>query len=553
MSLVNWEPAFGTPAHSHMTQSLYPIETSSVGKETQTAANAASPGESNGQQLSELSKPPPRRTRWLRSLFTLRWRLALVYIILFTLFVIILSLFTYDSIASSLLHDGQLAFPQRVVQLRTQLVRDLCNNISLKNATNFIDQEEATDDIDSIYLLNASGQVISSSNGILPNRPFQYIDPAFFSTWHPNASESFKGTTNNIPFDGLLLTVQPAITCPAHSQFQGYLAATTTYSIEHAVLRNLLLLIIIVSLVMIVVGAIIIVVLTGVMLYPLRQMIEATRAIAHGDMQRRVEVPHSDDEIGNLANSFNQMADRVEQLFEVQQASERRARRFVSDASHELRTPITSLRGFTEVLMRGAKDDPATTQRVLKLMKYEADRMTRLVNDLLTLARLDESRPLEMHPTDLVDTAIESMRQIKSQAPERCKVSLDLATSERLKLQADADRLKQMLLILLDNAVKYGCGVDNGLIILRLDKRDSNALIHVIDHGRGISPEDLPHIFDRFYRGQYAPSAAGTPIGGTGLGLAIAIAVARAHQGTITVASEPEKGSTFTVTLPCPS
>ncbi|HJT57618.1 MAG TPA: histidine kinase dimerization/phospho-acceptor domain-containing protein, partial [Ktedonobacteraceae bacterium] len=337
----------------------------------------------------------------LRSLFTLRWRLAIVYISLFTLFVIILSLFTYTSISSSLLHDGQLAFPQRVVQLRTQLVRDLCNNISLKNATNFIDQEEITDDIDSIYLLNASGQVISSSNGTQVNRLFSYIDSAFFSTWHPAASQSFKGTTKNSSFDGLLVAVQPAATCPASSQFQGYLAATTTYGIEHATLRNLLLLISIAALVMIIVGAIIIVVLTSIMLHPLRQMIGATQAMAHGDMQRRVEVPHSDDEIGALANSFNQMADRVEQLFEVQQASEKRARRFVSDASHELRTPITSLRGFTEVLMRGAKDDPATAHRVLKLMKYEADRMTRLVNDLLTLARLDESRPLEMSDTDL--------------------------------------------------------------------------------------------------------------------------------------------------------
>lgn len=489
----------------------------------------------------------------LRSLFTLRWRLAIVYITLFTLFVIILSLFTYTSISSSLLHDGQLAFPQRAAQLRTQLVRDLCNDISLKNATNFIDQEEVTDDIDSIYLLNPLGQVISSSNGTQLNRSFSYIDPTFFSTWHPAASQSFHGTSNNTSFDGLLVAVQPAATCPAHSQFQGYLAATTTYSIEHATLRNLLLLISIAALIMITVGAIIIGVLTGVMLHPLRQMIGATQAMAHGDMQRRVEVPHSDDEIGTLANSFNQMADRVEQLFEVQQASEKRARRFVSDASHELRTPITSLRGFTEVLMRGAKDDPATAHRVLKLMKYEADRMTRLVNDLLTLARLDESRPLEMRDTDLVDIAIESVRQIKSQTPEHCKVSLDLATSERLKLPADAERIKQMLLILLDNAVKYGCGADNSLIILRLDKRDSSALIHIIDQGQGISPEDLPHVFDRFYRGQHAPSVAGTPIGGTGLGLAIAIAIARAHQGTITVASEPEKGSTFTVTLPCPS
>ncbi len=123
-----------------------------------------------GQQANHPSKPPPRGSRWLSSFFSLRWRLAFVYIILFTLFVIILSLFTYNSISTSLLYDGRLAFPQRVVQLRTQLVRDLCHNISLQDASNFIDQEEITDDVDAIYLVNSSGQVISSSNGTLLNQ-----------------------------------------------------------------------------------------------------------------------------------------------------------------------------------------------------------------------------------------------------------------------------------------------------------------------------------------------------------------------------------------------
>ena len=552
MSLVNREPITGSPTNLHMAQSPYQVEIPSAGKDAQGAASPASElQQSNAQQTRGPSKPPRKGPHWLSTFFSLRWRLAFVYVALFTLFVIILSLFTYNSISTSLLHDGQLAFPQRVVQLRTQLIRDLCNNISLQNATNFIDQEEVTDDIDTIYLLNSSGQVISNSNGTLLNQQFPDIERSFFSTSHPATPRLFHGTTGNTSFDGLLLAVQPSRTCPARSQIQGYLAATTSYSTEHATLRDLLLLIIVAALVMTILGAIIIFFLTGIMLHPLRQMIGATQAMARGDLQRRVQVPHSDDEIGALAASFNQMANRIEELFEVQQASEQRARRFVSDASHELRTPITSLRGFTEVLMRGAKDDPATAQRVLKLMKHEADRMTRLVNDLLTLARLDEDRPLEMRNTDLVDIAIESVRQVRIQAPENCKVSLDLATQERLKLQADAERLKQMLLILLDNAVKYGCGPNNGSIILRLDKQNDNALIQVIDRGQGISPEDLPHIFDRFYRGQHAPTAAGTPIMGTGLGLSIAIAITRAHHGTIKVASEPGRGTTFTVTLPC--
>src|SRR5258706_16069272 len=127
--------------------------------------------------------------------------------------------------------------------------------------------------------------------------------------------------------------------------------------------------------------------------------------------------------------------------------------------------------------MRGQRDDPAIPHRILKLRKNEAVRRKRLINGLWTLARLDEGHPLEMRNTDLVDIAIESVREVKSQAPESCKVSLDLATQERLKLQANAERLKQMLLILLDNAMKYGCGSENGSIILRLDKQDNKAII----------------------------------------------------------------------------
>jgi two-component system OmpR family sensor kinase len=232
-------------------------------------------------------------------------------------------------------------------------------------------------------------------------------------------------------------------------------------------------------------------------------------------------------------------------------------RRFTADASHELRTPITSLRGFTEVLIRGAKDDPETTQRVLKLMKNEAERMTRLVNDLLTLARLDEGIPLRIQDVDLVDTAIEGVKQARKLAADDRKISLDLATQERLKVRGDSELLKQMLLILLDNAIKYGRPGEEGWIQLRMDRHNGSALIQVIDNGSGISPQDLPHLFDRFYRGQNAPTGNNvansnkTPIAGTGLGLAIAQAIARAHHGNITAQSELSKETIFTITLPC--
>lgn len=345
------------------------------------------------------------------------------------------------------------------------------------------------------------------------------------------------------------------------------LVVLISYFVQHEALRNLLIVVSIVTIIMIVLGTSVIFFLTGIMLRPLRRMTDTVRAIAHGDLKQRVRLagPRSNDEIGTLAMSFNEMIDQMEHALEAREASERRAQRFVSDASHELRTPITSLRGFTEVLMRGAKDDPETAQRVLKLMKNEAERMTRLVNDLLTLARLDEGGPLNMTDVDLVDVAIEGVRHAKMLATTRPddgrKVLLDLATQERLKVRADLERLKQMLLLLLDNAVKYGQAGPEGWIIIRLDRQDAYATLEVINNGWGIAPEDLPHIFDRFYRGQHvaparsdgtlSPSAGGPPIAGTGLGLSIAIAIAHAHAGDLTARSEPDKETVFTVTLPC--
>src|SRR5579884_2765299 len=162
-----------------------------------------------------------------------------------------------------------------------------------------------------------------------------------------------------------------------------------SYTAVHASLSSLLWIITIVSIVAIVIGALVTSLATGIMLQPLKEMTETVRAIARGDFRQRVHLPGGEDEVGRLARSFNEMIDQIERAFEAQRSSERRAHRLISNASHELRTPLTSIRGLTEVLLRNERDDPYLLQRVLKLMKSESERMTRLVNDLLTLARLD--------------------------------------------------------------------------------------------------------------------------------------------------------------------
>jgi two-component system OmpR family sensor kinase len=314
-------------------------------------------------------------------------------------------------------------------------------------------------------------------------------------------------------------------------------------------------------------------------------MTETARRIASGDLTQRIRLPHGGDEIGQLADTFDEMISRIESAFSAQHASEERMRQFIADASHELRTPLTSIRGYTDVLLRGAKDDPEVAQQVLEATRREAERMSRLVNDLLTLARLDAGRPLELQLLDLVSLVGEAVDQARILAGER-EVAMRNDGGGRLLVLVDPDRLKQVLLILLDNALKYGRLDASGWVRVRIGRTQHGVFVGISDNGQGIAPEDLPHIFDRFYRaqrgeiqrritaqhlsagghgtiGDASPSSSVTlrfadsrqiraKREGSGLGLSIAQAIIRAHGGTITVESQLEAGTTFTIQLPLP-
>ncbi len=303
-------------------------------------------------------------------------------------------------------------------------------------------------------------------------------------------------------------------------------------------------------------------------LRPLTTMTTTAQAIANGDLSQRLNGFHSDDEIGELSAAFDEMLEHIQAAFVAQQESEAKMRQFVADASHELRTPLTSLRGFTDVLLRGAKDDPETAEQVLRAMQRECERMARLVHDLLTLARLDAGRQLKLEQFDLVSLAGEAVDQARILAGERM-VTLRTDGSGPLLLVADQDKIKQLLLILLDNALKYGRQGPDGWVRVQISRSPDTAQIAVIDNGRGIAPEDLPHIFERFYRADKTRSrsgytnhhpAAGSPsssgalkamnAGGSGLGLSIALAIVQAHGGSIWAQSQPGQGTQFTVHLP---
>ncbi|HEY7127395.1 MAG TPA: ATP-binding protein [Ktedonobacterales bacterium] len=303
-------------------------------------------------------------------------------------------------------------------------------------------------------------------------------------------------------------------------------------------------------------------------LRPLNRMTVTAQAIAAGDLSQRVNLSHRGDEIGALTSSFDEMVDRIEAAFAAQQESERRMRQFVGDASHELRTPLTSLRGFTDVLLRGAKDDPEDAEKVLRSMQRECERMSRLVHDLLTLARLDAGRQMNRQRFDLVELVGEAVDQGRILAGNRT-VTMRSDGGGPLFIVADQDKIKQVLLILLDNALKYGRQGADGWVRVQISRTQDMAQLQVADNGQGIRAEDLPHIFERFYRAdktrsrttnQLVPPGAGPTsntgvlkamnAGGSGLGLPIALAIIQAHGGSIWAQSQWGQGTQFTIQLP---
>ena len=223
-------------------------------------------------------------------------------------------------------------------------------------------------------------------------------------------------------------------------------------------------------------------------------------------------------------------------------------RRFVADASHELRTPLTSIRGFAELYRQGAVTDPVELGRMMRRVEDEASRMGLLVEDLLLLARLDQQRPLEQVPVDLLDVVTDAVEDARLLAPDRT-VELAISGDEAPVVLGDEPRLRQVVTNLVSNALTH---TPSGTpVAVTLDTVAGNGLpghvrVAVHDRGPGLSDEQRAKVFERFYRADPSRTRAA---GGTGLGLSIVAALVAAHGGRVHVESEPGVGSTFAVDL----
>jgi signal transduction histidine kinase len=274
--------------------------------------------------------------------------------------------------------------------------------------------------------------------------------------------------------------------------------------------------------------------LTRSSLAPLQRVIATMRRISSGDLSQRVQLPHTRDEVGQLAAAFDHMASNIEAAFASQS-------RFVSAAAHELRTPLTALQGSLEVLQRGSQDDPMAARALLQGMHREVVRLNRLTDQLLALTRLDAPEALHVRRFSLSDFLDDVLHQVQFLIDER---QLHVVRGPSVDLEADPDLLTQVYFNLIDNAVQHTD--PHGTLEIGWRVTGSKVMLWVKDNGEGIAPDDLPHIFEAFYRGDRARSRRR---GGSGLGLAIVQTIVTAHGGEIEASSQLGQGSRFTITL----
>jgi len=272
-------------------------------------------------------------------------------------------------------------------------------------------------------------------------------------------------------------------------------------------------------------------------LRPIRKMTEAADAVTAGSRGERVDFQNPRTETGRLGRAFNVMLDE-------RQASEDRLRQFVADASHELRTPITSIRGYVDLYQQHGLDQPERLADAMRRMGQEAGRMGGLVEDLLLLANLDQGRPLAHDPVDIGQLLIDAGADALATQPGR-QIRLDAPPPGSIIVDGDEARLRQVIGILVHNALVHT--PDTATISLSAQRSEHTAVVMVSDDGPGMSDEDAARAFERFFRGDPSRSRHR---GGSGLGLSIAKSIVEAHHGRITLVTEPGAGCRFTITLP---
>jgi two-component system, OmpR family, sensor histidine kinase ArlS len=272
------------------------------------------------------------------------------------------------------------------------------------------------------------------------------------------------------------------------------------------------------------------------LLKPIQEITMTAKEITSKNLDKRISTNGADDELKDLADTFNLMIERLEKDFEKQ-------RRFVSDASHELRTPLSVIHGHVNLLNRWGKNDEMQLNRSLATLKSETNNMNKLIENLLVLAKGDNNVFIIKKEEILINSLLKEV--VDETLLSHNELSISYTCEDSLKMKVDHNSFKQVLRILVDNSIKFSTPI--GEIIIEAERKNSEIFISVIDKGVGIPSESLPYVFDRFYRVDESRTKA---TGGTGLGLSIAKQIVEAHGGKISVESELNKGTKITFSIP---
>ncbi|HUW65902.1 MAG TPA: ATP-binding protein [Spirochaetia bacterium] len=399
-----------------------------------------------------------------------------------------------------------------------------------------------------LFFIPGAGVAFIDSNGnysVLSNGPNGMQPPRLNQQAYLDALKKGPGLNYQVVDDGgvpeQLIVLQPVAPGPGEA-FGIVEISTLTSPLKELLIRQLLTFLLL-SLLAMLFGLAAFLPALKKTLVPLFNMIETAEQIDAGNLARRFPTRQGQMEIDRLAESFNGMLERLEGSFEAERQTQEQMRRFIADASHELRTPLTSIRGFLEVLLRGAVNQPDQLHKALTSMHQESERLSKLVHDLLLLAKLDRKVPVDV-ADGLLDSVIRDMEpQLRILAGSR-KLSLQIEPNVRCKF--DTDKMKQMILNLFQNAVQY-TDPDTGYIQVSLFKKCDSVQLSIQDNGPGISACYLPRVFDRFYR---MDSSRARKHGGAGLGLSITKSIIEAHGGAISVESQEGHGCTFHVLFP---
>jgi len=464
---------------------------------------------------------PKSESKSLKSEMSIRTRLTLWYTSVLAIFIIVLGTIVYAVVAFNLIAELD------------RTLNDTANQVvSAARVRPLFDIQVITIPELDVFGSNVYIEVIDTDGQIArKSANLQRVSLVLDEVGMRRVQNTHEPVTRDVQTGGAHLRV---LTVPllVNDQLAGYLQVGVLRGQVDNALSLLLVVLVGGGLGAIVASAIVGRLLATQALRPIDAITQTALAISRADdLDRRIPQAGPPDEVGRLTETFNIMLDRLERLFRGQQ-------RFIADISHELRNPLTTIRGNVDLMRRmNSVDLPS-----LDAIQVESERMTRMVGDLLLLAQADAGLPIRRERVELDTLMLQVYRQVRPLAEG---IEMVIGAEDQAAILGDPDRIKQLLLNLVDNAIKYT--PKGGKVTLGLQRVEGWAQLSVADTGVGIPAQDLSHIFERFYRVDKARSRAA---GGTGLGLSIVEWIVEAHSGKIDVQSEMGKGTTFIVWLP---